>query len=243
MHYKVLVCDDDKEVTQKIVTILNQYADLYNIDIVGFYNANDLFEYCRGNRYDIIYMDIEIGKDNGLSIAKSLKLINPNTLIIYVSSYGNYYVEMVQAEPFHFIFKDFRDMPAFDREVANTLELAMKRIHRKKVWSFEFKRERYYVEIWRIKYFYSFARKIYIVGNLEADMPNYFYGKLDDLYRELEMISDDFGRINKRYIVNMRYVRYSGTTRIKVGDEILSFSIDYYDDFEKKMKKYGKLGY
>lgn len=238
MH-KVLVCDDEIEITKTIVTLLQQCADLYDIEVTGFYNVHDLMEYCNENSYDVIYMDIEIGKDNGLVTAQKLKGLNPDALIIYISSHSTYYVEMVQAEPFRFIYKDFKDMTVFEREVLDTLELAMRRICRRKIWTYKFKRERYALELWKIEYFYSHARKIYIVGDI-GDKPNYFYGKMNDLQKELDTISDNFLRIGKRYLINMRYIKWTRTdrkTKIMLKDKLFTLSDDYYEEyFERYLK-------
>ena len=242
--YRILVCDDEIEITRRIVNILNTYADLYDIEVIGFCNAKELMEYCHENRFDIIYLDIQLGSCMGTDLGKRIKAFNPEVLIVYISSHDNYYVHMVQAEPFRFIHKEMFDTAKMDKEIADTLEFAMKRVQRKRLWSFVFDREQYFVDLWRVEYFYSSARKIYIVGRFgEGEIPEYFYGKISELQKELEKTDDSFFRINRRYIINMRYVRYMGEGKMKVGEQILTLSLDYSEKFFDVFRKYGQFEY
>lgn len=237
MH-KIIVCDDNVEFMEALVRLLTQYASLYNAEVIGFSTGNEVLEYCRDNRCNIIYMDIEVGEANGMSIAKTLKRMYPHMLIIYISAYDNYYTDMVQAEPFRFIPKDMANMQKFEKTVADTLEAAMRRINGSELWSYEFRRRQYVIELGQVRYFRSFGRKIYIVGDT-GDAPKYCYGKMDDLQRELEKAKANFGRVNKSYMVNMRYARYTGTDKVIIDNNTaLSISNKYRKEFNKKYIQY-----
>lgn len=228
--YQIIVCDDNREFTDALVMLLSRYADYYSVEVVGFSNGHDVLEYCQNNRCDIIYMDIEVGADNGMSIAKALKRIYPHMLTIYISAYDNYYTDMVQAEPFRFISKDMSDMQRFEKAVADTLEAAMHRITGNGLWTYEFRRKQYTIELGKVRYFHSFARTIYIVGDI-GEAPCYYYGNFSELQRVLEKLNSNFIRVNKSYIANMKYVRYLGKDKVQIDDVILSLSPMYHDKF------------
>ena len=42
------------------------------------------------NKFDIIYLDIEMEKEDGISAAKRIRMYDKNVLIIYVSSHENH---------------------------------------------------------------------------------------------------------------------------------------------------------
>lgn len=224
--YRVIVCDDNVEFLKVIISFLKKYADLYDAEVLGFDNGKDLLKYCQSNQFDIVYMDIEIGKENGMCLAMMLKSINPNLLIIYISAYNTYYVDMVQAEPFHFILKDYSDAYKLEKQVADTLEAAMNRIDPKDIWTYTFRREQYRIELSKIAYFRSVARTIHIVGNI-GGMPSYFYGKLDELEKEVAGIDKKFVRISKSIIVNKKYASRYGNNRVKILGEVFSVSSKY----------------
>lgn len=236
MH-KIIVCDDNVEFMEALVRLLTQYVNLYNAEVIGFSTGNEVLEYCRDNQCDIIYMDIEVGDDNGMSIAKTLKRMYPQLLIIYISVYDDYYTEMVQAEPFRFVPKDMGDMRKFEKTVSDALETAMNRIKGNNLWTYKFGRRQYIIELGQVQYFRSFARTIYIVGDI-GDAPSYYYGKMNDLELDLEQSKIHFARINRNHIVNMKYIRYFGTDIVEIGTEKLMLSAKYQGNFREKYMRY-----
>lgn len=227
MH-NVLVCDDSVPFLEKIVSLLENYVDLYNISVISFDNGKDLLKFCQSNKFDIIYMDIEIGKENGMSLAKILKKLNPKSLTIYVSAYDNYYVDMVQAEPFQFIRKDY--VCDFEKQIEMTLKEAIYRLNHKDIWSFSFGRNKYSIDLELIQYFYSTTRMIRIVGNTEG-APDYFYGKIDYLEKEIERINNNFIRINKSCIINIKYVKRFSKDKVEIDNKVFSVTKKYGEKF------------
>ncbi|MDE7445804.1 MAG: LytTR family DNA-binding domain-containing protein [Lachnospiraceae bacterium] len=224
--YKVVVCDDNKEFLKLMMRLLGKYTELYDIEIEGFATGQELMEYCSNNSVDIIYMDIEVGKDNGMSMGKMLKSANPKALIVYISAYDTYYVDMVQAEPFRFILKDASDIPKLEREIVDILDAAIRRVSPPKIWTFSFNKRKYSLELGKVQYIYSIARTIHIVGDI-GNVPAYFYGKLDEIQKEIEKIDDNFARINKSYIVNMKYGVIYGKNRVMICEKILNVTRNY----------------
>lgn len=230
---KVIVCDDNKEICKMISILLEKYRELYSLDIIDFCSAEQLLQYCRNNKFNVIYLDIELGDENGLNIARELKEINPESLIIYISSHDDYYRDMVQAEPFRFIRKDLSDIEKFERELISTLADALKRLDGKSTFLFEFNRKTYRIELDKVKYFYSKARTIHICGQT-GDSPEYYYGKMEDLYIILQDTDKRFVQVNKSYIVNMDYVRTKGKKQIVVGEDVISLTSRYQKNFWEK---------
>lgn len=236
----VVVCDDNIEFCNLMEMILEKYKDIYDIDIVKFYSGDQLREYCWNNKFDIIFLDIKLGEDNGLQIAKSLKRINPESLMIYMSSYDGYYVDMVQAEPFRFIKKDLVDIRKFENALDNALSDAIKRINNKAVFTYEFNRRKYTVELDKVIYFYSVARTIHMHGEI-GDNPTYYYGKIDDLYKTLQKIDDNFARISKSYIVNMNRVEVKNKRQVIIEGNTRSLTSKYREEFLKKYYSHRKV--
>ena len=175
-----------------------------------------------------------------MSLAKAIKAMNPRALIVYISAYDDYYVDMVQAEPFRFISKDASDIPKLERQIADTLDAAMKRINGRETWSYVFDRKKYHIELGKIKYFYSIARTIHIAGDL-GEAPDYYYGRLDELETELKRIDGNFVRISKRYIINMKYIRFMGKSKVEIEHKVLAVTAKYQEKFVEKCAEYWSL--
>lgn len=232
----VIICDDNIEFCNLAEALLKKYEKIYEICIIKFYNGEQLLKFCRENKFDILFLDIELGKKNGLDIAKILKHINPKCLTIYISAYDNYYVDMVQAEPFRFVKKDASDIFKMEKEIHIVLSDAIRRIENKSLFSFIFDKKRYHVDLGKVKYFYSAGRTVHIVGVEEK--PDYYYGKIDSLENELTKISDNFVRINKSYIVNLKYISVEGKNRISIDSIKISITHKYRDSFNEKYKEW-----
>ena len=233
--FVVLVCDDNAPYTAMLVKMLSNYADIYDIEVKGYQDETDLMEYCQSNKFDIVYMDVELKETNGMIIAGELKKINPQSLIIYISDYDDYFAEMVNAEPFSFISKEL-SIPELEKRIEKTLKAAIKRINPQDLWTFEFNKMEYKISLERIKCLHSVARKIYIDGDTMG-APTYFYGKLDEIEKAIMSIDDQYIRINKSYLVNMHWAGLiGGSSQVKLESKIIKVSRKYQEEFNRRKK-------
>ena len=231
MH-NVLICDDRKSIAIMVKRILEKYADIYDLKLIAFDNGADLLNYFYENNADIAYLDVNLGKENGLDIAKILKSVNPDILIIYISAFNVYFEEMVNAEPFRFVSKLTDQLESFEREIEKAFLEAIRRINRFNGFSFEFNKKEYTVNLEKVKYFHSTLRTIHIYGDTEG-VPNYFYGKMDELQENLQKIDDNFVRINKSCIVNMKFADKIGKYQVMIRGEEFNVAQKYRKEFEK----------
>ena len=85
---RIAICDDDKILVTQIEEMLNRYLDKKMIDryIEIFYDGASLERiYEKGDRFDIIYLDIEMSGKNGIEAAKSIRRLDRDVLLIYLS--------------------------------------------------------------------------------------------------------------------------------------------------------------
>lgn len=234
---QVIACDDNRDFLKLLVSILGEYEEVYNYELKEFQDGKELLEYCKTNPFDIVYMDIEIGTSNGMDLARTLKKINPKSLTIYISAYDTYYVRMANAEPFRFILKNLQDIYKFKLELVDTLDAAYRRVKGKDIWTYFYKNEQYKIEFNKIKYFFSFARKVYIISTEELEQ-DFFYGKIDDIQEILEESDDRFVRINNRTIVNLTFTRMKGRKKAVIGNKEFTVSPEYKENFKERGSKY-----
>ncbi len=237
---RIIMCDDNKYFLLMITDMIRKYAELYHAEVVTFLNANELLEYCRHHTFDIVYLDIEVGKNNGIDMAKILKVINPRALIIYMSAYDQYYVQLANAEPFRFIYKDGIPNEELEKKLADTLNEAVKRIEGKDSWNYTYNRKNYRVLLSKIECFCSSGRKVYIITECEIEQ-NYYYEKLDNIQEELEKLDNGFIRINNRVIVNMVHTFFKSWKKVEVNNKIYAISAKYREAFHEKYRPFGKI--
>lgn len=226
---KIVICDDNAYFCDLVELLFKKYEKKYEIDIIKFYDGRRLLEYCRENKFDVLVLDIDLGEDNGMDIARNLKRMNPKSLVIYMSSY-DYYKDLANAEPFRFIEKDASDVAKLEKEMTDALVAAINRLNRKDDYTFIFNKVSYTIKLHKVKFFCSRGRTIHICGDI-GSVPSDFYYKIDKLTEELKEIDNNFVRISKSYIVNINYIKVNRKKQVIIEDKILSVTSKYKVNF------------
>ena len=74
-----------------------------------FASEEELFEEIdNGEGFDILFLDIEMRKMDGIELGKKLRERSYQTLIIYVSGFDQYMRQLFEAEPFRFLSKPLK---------------------------------------------------------------------------------------------------------------------------------------
>lgn len=177
---------------------------------------------------DIIYFDIEMRRMNGIDTAKSIRKVDRDVVLIYVSSYETYFMQLFEVEPFRFIKK-----PINECEFNAIIQLAYERIIEKDSY-FEYKYNKSVgkVLVRKIKYFESVGRII----NIHAEDISYrYYGKLDEVELRLSQNKIPFLRIHKSFYVNFHFVDKITFSKLFLSDgTILQISQDRQNFIRKK---------
>ena len=216
---RIAICDDDKILVTQIEEMLNRYLDKKMIDryIEIFYDGASLERiYEKGDRFDIIYLDIEMSGKNGIEAAKSIRRLDRDVLLIYVSSYETYFMQLFEVEPFRFIKK-----PINERIIEEDAYFEYK--YNKTVGK---------VLIRKIMYFESAGR----IVNIHTEESTYrYYGKLDEVERRLVQNKIPFLRIHKSFYVNFHFVDKITFSKLILSDgTVLQISQDRQNIIRKR---------
>lgn len=199
---RIAICDDDKILVNHIEKMLNQYLDknLLQHDIVLFYDGMELDKHYQvGHRFDIIYLDIEMLGMNGIEVAKSIRKVDRDVVLIYVSSYDTYFMQLFEVEPFRFLKK-----PINEKQFFLITKLAYERVVENDAY-FEYKYNKTIgkILIRKIVYFESTGR----IVNIHTENKLYrYYGKLDEVEHRISENKIPFLRIHKSFYVNFHYI-------------------------------------
>ena len=131
---KIAICDDDKKICTQIENTLLEYAEksMQNVEVLVFFSGEDLIEYMnKGNLFQLIYLDIEMKKMNGVDVGKYIRKILKDyaTEIVYISGHNGYDRQLFDVQPLHFIEK-----PILSDIVIQDFELALERIGKKTLY-------------------------------------------------------------------------------------------------------------
>ena len=76
----VIIVDDTKIILKGGIPVLE--AVMPKAVITGFTRPSEAVEYAKTNRVALAFLDIELGKTNGLELCRTLLEINPRTIIM-----------------------------------------------------------------------------------------------------------------------------------------------------------------
>ena len=215
---KIAFCDDDVSVLAEMQRLMEQYCAErdckieYNI----FNHPFDLVaEIEKGNRYDILFMDVLMPGENGIEAATEIRKYDKNVKIIFVTSssefavqsyvIGAYYYQLkpIWAESFFRLLDSV--LAACKKEAETSLILRCK----SGITRIDIKALEYCEVIHRTLIFHLNTGKV-----LESA------GSMDELVKQLSTYPF-FHRPHRSYLVNLEYVdNYMGSDVSVNGDTI-----------------------
>lgn len=201
---KIAFCDDELSVLHEIHTLLDEYRVERNqeLDCAAFHSPLDLLaEIERGNRFDILLLDIMMPGENGIDAAAEIRSRDSNVKIIFLTSSSEYAVQSYTVGAYFYQLKPiwresfFRLMDSVvstcEKEHSDGLILQCKG----GVTRIELRHLEYCEVIHRTLFFHLSSGKV-----LEST------GSLDDLYCRLEP-HGNFLRPHRSYLINLDYVQ------------------------------------
>ena len=107
MNLNIAICDDDTNDIAIMKKNILQYTieSDNNIVVSSYFSASDLLSDYKNHLYQIVLLDIEMPDINGMELARHLRDMDDDLLIIFTTSYPEYMHESFEVQPFQFITK------------------------------------------------------------------------------------------------------------------------------------------
>lgn len=211
MHYKIAICDDLDADRQYVSDFVKKWAKnrKHTIQTTLFSSAEEfLFTYAEKKDYDILLLDVEMGKMDGVSMAKRLRKENDTVQIIFITGYSDYIAEGYEVEALHYLMK-----PVKEEKLDSVLDRAAEKLAKnEKVLHFEIGGEMVRIPLHRIRYADVFGNYVTIheTEEITVKMP----------LRELETKLDErFYRVSRSVIVNLTQIARVTKTEIRLTDK------------------------
>ena len=128
---RVAICDDDEQFRIELKKLVNKYfknKDLELPDISEFSSGEALID--RDEEFDIILMDVEMGKLSGLYTIKRIKPRNRYAIYMVISSFDEYLDEAMGIKVFRYMTKPLNEQRFFRnmRDALKALSMASRKI-------------------------------------------------------------------------------------------------------------------
>ena len=144
-----------------------------------------------------------MGQEDGITVARKIRKIDKNVLIVYVTSHESYMQQSFEVRPFRFLVK-----PVGEEGLEKCFREACEEISSNdSYFRYNYQRLSHKVLIQDILYFASNRRKIYIVTEKETFE---LYGKLNEIERIMKNSKTAFLRIHQSFLVNYRHIEGLG---------------------------------
>lgn len=103
---RIALIDDNIEFMLNLKATLIKQLNLFDLNdyiITTYQNVNELLK-CF-DQYDVIFVDVEIGNQNGIKLSERIKRKNTDIIIVFISSFSNYVFDSFIVSPFSYILK------------------------------------------------------------------------------------------------------------------------------------------
>lgn len=108
MKIKIAICDDEEIIRKQVTNTIIEYFSSKNIEfeIFQYSDGCSLLEACNQFVFSFIFLDIDLGKHNGVEIAKMIRKIQVNPVnIVFVTSYAEYQTKVLSIHTFDYLLK------------------------------------------------------------------------------------------------------------------------------------------
>lgn len=111
MGLSIALCDDNETDLQYITSLVNAWAMQERIPVsVRTFPSGEafLFHYAESKDYDILLLDVEMGKLNGIDLAKQIRAHNDHVQIVFITGYPDFMAEGYEVSALHYLMKPVR---------------------------------------------------------------------------------------------------------------------------------------
>ena len=193
------ICDDE----QQHINILTDYFAThkeYHIETEAFESGEALLEayHTLGDRFDALFIDMEMGGMNGIETANAIREIDERVSIVFVTSHEEYAIDCFQCSPLRFLKK-----PLQPEKMDDALRAIEHRIESKRE-TISFVENKEYVRLYCDEIIYcEGSRNTVVVYTAEGT----YQVRMTLMEAENTLSTNFFCRCHKGYLVNVGYIR------------------------------------
>lgn len=238
MH--IAICDDNvvllTQLKQLIYSTFMKYTD--DIQVDTYSSGALLLNTVTMNKYQVIFLDIDMPEVSGFDIARSIRKDLVNSFIIFITSHSELVYKSFDFQPFHFIQKKCE--LSLEESISRIVKKLMKHMKQyERVELIDRDSKRHFCNIHDIVYIES--EKHYLnYYTVKDQTPINVRGSIKEC--EEKYSEYDFVKIHKRYLINLKYLAYIDNTRnevvLNINNIRLVMSKNYKKDVDEKYTLY-----
>ncbi|QVK17135.1 response regulator transcription factor [Mycoplasmatota bacterium] len=198
---RIAICDDETICLEYLKEVIERFSVTQNvpINIEVFHNAEEmLFETGDTTPYDLLILDIQMGKMNGMELAKRIRKTDPNVYIVFLTGVADYVYDGYEVGALRYLLK-----PLKEKQLYNILSDVISRLESNENQYLIIKINRENVKISLDDIIFIEAMGHYVIIHTED--------KVYDVKMSINNIENEihftfFIRVHRSYIVNIKHV-------------------------------------
>jgi DNA-binding LytR/AlgR family response regulator len=196
---KIAICDDDELFNRQTVELINSMlAKPTECEITTCLSGEELLDKFDTERFDIIFLDIEMGGINGMDTAREIRKKDENVIIVFLTSYQEFATDGYEVNAYRYLIKN-QPSYIYEKQFKSILnEYSQKH----KCFIITERNDKICFHLKDICFFEVMNKKI----TVHTATKSYEYiGKLSEIEGQLQN-DDSFIRTHKSYIVNVAQI-------------------------------------
>ena len=231
MEIRVALCDDEETVREYLGRLLEEWKERQNdqLQIEYFESAESfLFQYEEDKRWQFLILDIEMGKMNGVELAKKVREHNKEVQILFVTGYMDYISDGYEGEALHYLLK-----PVTKEKLFSVLDRARERMKKsEKALFLQGSDETVRIPYYEIRYVE--VQHNYVTIHAAED-----YTVKKTLSELEEELGDGFFRTGRSFLVNLKCVKRITKKEVSLKDGmVIPLSRGMYEKINRAMIRY-----
>lgn len=206
--YKIAICDDSQADTEYLTTLVKEWAKDRTAIIKTFPSAEAfMFNYTEEKDFDILLLDIEMGRMDGVTMAKAIRQDNESVQIVFITGYSEYIADGYDVAALHYLIK-----PVKKEQLWSVLDRASERLKKnEKELLLKTADETVVMPVREIRYLDVQQNYVTVHGKTDVTVKR----TLGEFEKELD---ERFFRLGRSYIVNLTRVRRISKTEVILTD-------------------------
>ena len=198
---KIAVCDDSRELLEKVEKYLHEYENVRNtpVTVHTYTNAVDLLDGLKKTDYDILILDIIMPGFTGMQAAHEIRKFNEEIKIIFLTSSKEFAIESYSVGAYYYLLK-----PVLKEKLFSVLDKVVSEITSKQESCVIYT----HMGIVNIPFAKIECLEVYnkhLVFHLSDGSTKETRGALTD-YENVFLERKEFLKIHRSYILNMDYI-------------------------------------
>lgn len=218
----IAICEDDILAAQDLSSMIEQWSGkVGRRTTCDAYDSAEqfLFQWPAHKKYDLIFLDINMGKISGMQLAESIRQIDESMIIVFVTRLKGYLVHGYKVNTFWYLFKPIQEGDCFE-----TLAKAQVYIDNKSKNWFVMQIPNHYtvIPLDEILYFESDAH--YVIAHSKRGGIRF-----RERFKDINLPYPYFCQCHRAVIVNMIHVYMMNRDKVQLDDAtVLPVSQTYW---------------